>query len=123
VIIDKPFPLQVVGTLAALGVLSAYPIIRFGNPETVVAIGAGGLLATINVLAGFAAIEFSIGKPATVFMRYVLGGMGIRMLVMALTLVVLLKIFTFDPLALVGSLGICYVVFLVLEIMYIQRKV
>jgi hypothetical protein len=118
-----PFPLQVAAALCLIGGIAAYPLARYATGATVSAAIAGAAIATINVLAGYAAIEFSIGKPVTVFLRAVLGGMGIRMGVMAAALVVLIRFFTFDALALVASLGICYSVFLVLEILYIQQTV
>jgi hypothetical protein len=118
-----PFPLQVAAALCIIGGIAAFPLARYATAATIMAAGAGAAMATINVLAGYAAIEFSIGKPVTVFLRAVLGGMGIRMGIMAAVLVILIRFFGFDALALVASLGICYSVFLVLEILYIQQTV
>ena len=84
---------------------------------------AGAVLATLNVLMGFASIEYSRGKSTTVFFKVVLGGMGVRLLVMALLLVGLITVLRLHVGALIGSLGVLYAVFLALEVMYIQKKV
>ncbi len=118
-----PFPLQVACAFALLVLVITYPVLRFGTTGTIEAVCAGAVLATFNVLAGYAAIRRSLGKSATVFLRYVLGGMGIRMAVLAVALIVLIRVFSFDALTLVGSLGVFYVVFLALEILYIQHTV
>lgn len=121
--IDWSFPKHVALALAVIGCLAWYPLAAYGTPEIIAAAAAGALLATLNVLMGFASIEYSHGKSTTVFFKYVLGGMGVRLLVMALALVFLMKVLHVHAGALVGSLGILYAVFLVLEVLFIQKKV
>jgi len=121
--IDWAFPKQIALALAVIGSLAWYPLARYGTPEIVSAAATGALLATLNVLMGFASIEYSHGKSATVFFKVVLGGMGIRLLCLALALVFLMKVLHLHAGALVGSLGIFYAVFLVLEVLFIQKKV
>ena len=121
--IDWSFPKQIFFALVIAGGLSVYPLARFGDSEITKAAIIGALLTTINVLVGYAAIEFSFGKSTTTFFKYVLGGMGIRMFSMAGILVVLIKVFNFHIAALVASMGILYIIFLTLEILYIQKKV
>lgn len=103
--------------------IGAYPLIRMNDLSIAKAVTAGFMIALLNVILGYAAIEYSIGKSTVTFFKYVIGGMGLRMLLLSIVLVALIKIFLFPVLALVGSLGIFYIVFLVLEIMYIQKKV
>ena len=79
-------------------------------------------ITTINVLAGYAAIEYAHAKSATTFLTYVLGGMGVRLFAVAAVLVVLIKVFDVEVTALVWTMVFFYVVFLMLEIMYIQKK-
>lgn len=121
--IDWSFPRQVLVTLMLVAGASAYPLIKFGSPEIVQAAIAGATLATMNVLAGYAAVEYSFGKSTTTFFKYVLGGMGVRMFVLALLLAILIKAFEFHTAALVGSLGILYAIYLALEVLFIQKKV
>ena len=121
--IDWSFPKQIFLALAVVGSLGAYPLLKFGSSEVTGAAIVGAVLATVNVLLGYAAIEYSFGKSTTTFFKYVLGGMGIRMFVMAGVLVALIRVFQFHAGALVGSMGIFYVLFLTLEVFYIQKKI
>ena len=106
-----------------IAVLGAYPLTSFGDSEMMKAAIVGALLTTVNVLLGYAAIEYSLGRSTATFFKYVLGGMGVRMFLMAGILVILIKAFNFHVAALITSMGVFYVVFLTLEIFYIQKKV
>jgi hypothetical protein len=83
----------------------------------------GGLIATCNVLVGYAAVEYSFDKPASTFLKVVLGGMAVRILVVGAIIALLIEFAHVHVGGLVGSLGVCYTVFLVIEILFIQRKV
>src|SRR5438067_1923883 len=121
--IDWSFPRQILIALVIVSAAGAYPLVVFGDKEITRAAIAGALLTTINVLLGFVAIEYSFDRSATTFFTYVLGGMGVRMFVMAGILVILIKVFSFHVTALIASMGILYAIFLMLEILYIQKKV
>ena len=121
--IDWSFPRQVAITLGVLGAAGSYPLALYGTDEIIKAVVIGAILSTINVLFGYAAIEYSLGKSTTTFLKFVLGGMGVRMFMMAGMLVVLIKLFEVHAGALVGSMGACYVVFLTLEIIFIQKSI
>jgi hypothetical protein len=116
------FPRQILVALLVIGWLASYPLVKYGNGEMIRAAIAGAALATLNVILGYAAIEYSIGKSATTFLKFVLGGMGVRLFGMAGILLLMLKVFGFHVVALVSSLGVCYVVFLTMEIIYIQKR-
>jgi len=88
----------------------------------VLASGIGAALSTINVIAGYLAIEYSIDKSYTTFLKAVLGGMGIRMAVMLGMLVLLIKGVGMHAVALTTSVLVSYAVYLVIEIVFIQKK-
>lgn len=121
--IDARFPRQVALTLGVAAALAAYPLSRYGSPEVIRAAAAGAVLSTVNVLAGFFAIEYAFDKSYTVFVKAVLGGMGVRMLLLLGAMVVLILVFHMHTVALTVSLLSLYVVYLVLEILFIQKKV
>ena len=121
--LKSSFPRQVFVALAVVGGLGVYPLLKFGSDEMIRAVIAGAVIATVNVLLGYAAIEYSFGKSTTTFFKYVLGGMGIRMLGLALVLVLLIRMFDFHAGGLVVSMGVLYVVYLVLEVLFIQKKI
>jgi len=121
--IDRGFPVQVATALGVSGGIAAYPLFRYGSAEIIEAAIVGALLSTVNVLLGYLAIEFSFEKSYTTFLKAVLGGMGIRMLGMLCMLIMLIKVFGFHAAALVTSLLGFYIIFLILEILFIQKKV
>lgn len=121
--IDKKFFVQVLSVLGVLVMLAVYPLLRYGNREVVVASIVGAVLATVNVLVGYLAIEYSIGKSHSTFLKAVLGGMAVRMGIMLSLLVVLIEIFRMHAVALAVSLLSCYAVYLVLEVAFVQKKI
>jgi hypothetical protein len=116
------FPAQVLATLAIVGGIAAFPLWKNGSPEVLTAVLVGAGLSTLNVLAGYFAIRYAFGKSHTTFLTAVLGGMGIRMAVILGALVVLIKVAGLHAVALTVSLLVFYVLYLVLEIMYIQKR-
>lgn len=121
--IDWAFPRRVAMILLAAAAAAAYPLLRFGSAEIACAVGAGALLSTLNVLVGFLTIEVAIGKSYTAFLKAVLGGMGVRMVLMLGALTLLITVFHLHTVALAVSLLGFYSVYLVLEILYLQKKV
>ena len=121
--IDYSFLQRVLVALIVIGLVSSYPIMSYASHEFIVGSIIGGALATINVILGYAAIEYSYDKSTTVFFKYVLGGMGIRMLALASAIVLCIKVLQINIIGLITGLGICYLVFLVLEVLFIQKKV
>jgi hypothetical protein len=116
------FPKQVFLTCGSICAVSAYPLATYGTGEVQKAALAGGIIATVNILAGYAAIRYSIGRSMNTFMKYVLGGMGLRLAAMTGALVALVMVYGFHAVALVASLGVFYLAYLVLEIAFIQRS-
>jgi hypothetical protein len=121
--IEYAFPRRVLIVLVVLSALAAYPLARYGSKEILVGVIAGALLATANVLAGFLSIEYGFEKSYTTFLKVVLGGMGIRMGAVILIMLVLLMVAHLHAVAFTVSLLGCYLIFLVLEILYLQKKV
>jgi branched-subunit amino acid ABC-type transport system permease component len=121
--IDRRFFSGVVVTLLAAVVLSAYPLWKYGSPQAVLAAVAGCMLSVVNAVAGSLTIAYAIDKPSDTFLKAVLGGMGIRLALMLAAFFVLIKVMQLDTLALSVSLLGFYVVFLVLEIVSMQRMI
>jgi hypothetical protein len=109
-------------TLIVVLAVGMYPLVRLGTREIFQAAVLGMLIAAANVMAGWAAIEYSWSRSATVFLKVVLGGMAVRMLVMAGVIAALIKLFGVHTGGLVVSLAMFYVIFLTLEVLFIQRR-
>ena len=93
-----------------------------GTGDMLIAAAVGAALSTLNVLAGFLAIEYAFEKSYTTFLKAVLGGMGVRMMVMLGALLALILLVHLHAVALTLSMLGFYLVYLILEILFIQRK-
>ncbi len=120
---DLRFPLQVGGALCAVACLAAYPLARYAPGEVITGVLLGAALSTVNVLLGYLAVEYSFEKSYGVFLRTVFGGMGLRLLLMLAALAALIALANVHAMALTMSLLGFYVIYLVLEILFLQRKV
>ncbi len=121
--IDWSFPKQVFFALLFGGIFSSYPLMTYGSQEIIVAVIAGSAIMTLNVLFGYAAIEYSLDKSMTTVFKFVLGGMGLRIAGMVVCFFVLISVFHVHAGALLASMGVWYIVFLTMEILFIQKKV
>lgn len=119
---DWSFPRQVLVALSAVVAVAVYPLAKYGSAETTSAAILGALLTTANVLLGYAAIQYSFRKSTIVFFKFVLGGMAVRMMLLTFMLVLLIKVWNVEIAPLVWSMALFYIVYLTLEVLYIQRK-
>ena len=121
--IERGFLRRIAVVIALVGLLLAYPLAVYGSPEIVLATVAGGLLSTVNVLLGYLAIEYSFQKSYSTFLKAVVGGMGVRMLLILGAMIVLILQYGVNAAALTVSMFGFTVIYLVLEVLYIQKKV
>jgi hypothetical protein len=106
-----------------VALLAFYPISEFATATVTRSIVAGGAMSLLNLLLGYLFIELSFEKSHTMFLKYVLGGMVGRLFLMWGILLVLIGAFQFHTASLMLSLLFFYIINLVLEIFYLQRKV
>jgi len=116
------FPAQVAAVLGCALLLLAYPLTVFASGDVRAAVAAGAALSTVNVMVGYMAIRYSFDRSHTTFLKAVLGGMGLRLLFMLGAFTALIMGFGMHPVALTVSLLGFYAVFMILEIVYIQRR-
>jgi hypothetical protein len=121
--IDWTFPRRIAMVTAVAILILAYPLSRIGSAEVNVAVIAGGVLSTVNVLAGFLMIELTFEKSYSTFLKAVLGGMGIIMVALLGLMALGIAVLHLHTLAFATSLLGFYLVYLVLEILYLQKKV
>jgi len=120
--VDVGFPRRILAVLCVTGALLAYPLL-LGSREIATAAVVGALLSTANVLLGYLAIEYSFEKSYTTFMKMVLGGMVARMLLTLGIMVVLIVVLHMHAVALTVSLLGFYLIYLVMEVLYVQKKI
>ena len=121
--LDWSFLRLVVYCVVGSAALSYYPLSVFASPNAVKGVVAGGIVGFLNLILGYVAIEFGFDKSNTAFLKIVLGGMVIRLLLMWSALAVMLKYYDFHEASLIFALLFMYIMALVLEIYYLQKKV
>ena len=121
--IDWSFMRLVFFCFAGAALLTFYPISEFATTEVIHGIIAGGVMSLINLLLGYAAIEISYDRSHTTFLKNVLGGMVVRLMLMWGVLLVLIGFYHFHSASLMLSLLFFYIMNLVLEIFYLQKRV
>ncbi|MBU2637091.1 MAG: hypothetical protein KJ963_08425 [Bacteroidetes bacterium] len=120
---DKSFLKQVFYILVGTSVLGIYPLYKFGSVETITAVVSGVALATFNIFLGYISIELAFEKSMTKFLKAILGGMGIRLLILLSAMVFFIKVLNFHTLAFTITLLGFYAIYLVIEILFIDKKV
>jgi predicted Co/Zn/Cd cation transporter (cation efflux family) len=121
--IDWSFLRLVVLCFAGAALLTYYPISEFATMEVTRSIIAGGVMSLINLLLGYLAIEVSFERSHTTFLKFVLGGMVGRLLLMWGILLLLICVYDFHSASLMLSLLFFYALNLALEIYYLQKRV
>jgi hypothetical protein len=90
------------------------------NSEVTIVLGAGGL-AVVHVLSGFYMTLWAFKKSMKLFLGIVMGGMGIRMLLIGILIVILAKMVDVDIKLFVVTFGIYYLLFQMVELYFINR--
>jgi hypothetical protein len=117
----KRFALQVAIVFVVIGLLAAWPLVRYASDAVIIAAVTGAVMSTVNVLVGFLAIQMTFNRSYTTFLKAVLGGMGIRMGVMLGLLLFLILVVRMHAVALTVAVIGYSMVYLVLEIFVLQK--
>lgn len=117
------FFLRFVGFYTVAIAALLYPVSRLVDEEAFRSIVAAGVMSLLHVLFGYIIVETGFEKKSTTFLKIVLGGMIVRLFLMAGVVLVLLKVYHYDAFSLMFSLLLYYVINLVLEIYLLQKKV
>lgn len=121
--IDLSFFKKVFWILIITIVLASYPLAEYSNFEIIIAAAVGAALSTANFIAGYLSIEYAFNKSMTRFLKTILGGLGIRLVLLLLAMLFAIQVLKLHLLAFTISLFIYYAIFLILEIFYIDKKV
>lgn len=109
----------------ALGVvgLVIVPLALFAGPEIVRSVVFSGAASLVHLLVGYVFIELGFDKPNTTFLKIILGGTLVRMLVLVGFVFILIRVYQFHTMSLMISFLAYYVLNLILEIHLLQKKV
>ncbi len=116
------FLIQISGVTSALLVISLIPVKLLGNSQLVLGVFYGYLVSLINILFAFFSIKWAFNKSTKTFFAVVLGGMGVRFLVLMLALFVVAKILKVPLVGFIVSLVCFYLTLQFFEIRFIQKE-
>ena len=109
-------------TLGVIGVVIV-PLMLTSNPEVVRSVVASGVASLFHILVGYALIEIGFDKPNTTFLKIILGGTLVRMIVLVGVVFVLIRFYQYHTMSLIISFLMYYVLNLILEIHLLQKRV
>lgn len=98
-----------------------YPVYKYASEIQIYSFAAGYGISLLNALIGYKLNTMAFGKPTKSFMVLVFGGMGIRLLIVMLILLIILVYSPLDSMSLVGSVFFFYTIFIILEIYFLQK--
>lgn len=113
---------QVGAVLIAAAILGGYTLYVYWGVEMVRAAAVGCGIGALNALAGGLSAIWSFDRPQPVFLKALLGGMVVRMLVICIGLVLLIKFTALSVYGLVFSLFSSYLLFQILEIRFFVKR-
>jgi hypothetical protein len=114
--------LQIGGFTSILLVLALVFVSAFGNMHLVWSVLYGYLVSLVNILFAFFSIKWAFDKPNTLFFAVILGGMGIRFLILVTALLFVWKFTQVPMTGFIASLVGFYITLQAFEIRFIQKE-
>ncbi len=121
--IDWSFLKLVLYCFLGVVVLVVLPLSVYSSKEIVQSVVASGLASFFHLLLGYLFIEFGFDKPNTTFLKIILGGTFVRMLLLVGVVFLLLRVYQFHATSLMISFLLFFILNLALEINLLQKKV
>lgn len=103
-------------------VLGAYPVWKYFTATQINSFVFGYIISLINAVIGYKLNTMAFSRPTKSFMVLVFGGMGIRLMVVLLLLLILIQFTSLDSFSLVGSVFFFYTLFISIEIYFLHKK-
>jgi hypothetical protein len=103
-------------------IIAAYPLYKYTSGVQLYSIISGFVISLLNALLGFKLNVTAFEKSMKSFMVLVFGGLGIRVIIVILFLVILLQFSLFEPFSLIASVFFFYILFISIEIYFLHRK-
>jgi len=113
-------PVQILLVVVIACLAGVYPMSTSSTWDINVALLTGMALSVLNAVAGYLALRFAIGKSDTIFMKVMLGGIGIRIAGLLGVLVFCILVLHLPAVPLMVSAMAFYALFLVLEVLHIH---
>ncbi len=121
--VDWGFLKLVALVFMGVAIFVVVPLSIYTSRELVRSVVAGGLASLFHLLLGYVFIEYGFDKSNTTFLKVILGGTLARMFLLVGIVLLLVRVYQFQTASLMASLLMFYVLNLLLEIHFLQKKV
>ena len=121
--IDWAFLRLVAYCVLGVVVLVALPLSMYSNKEILQSVVVSGVVSLLHLLLGYVCIEFGFEKSNTTFLKIILGGTFVRMVLLVGIVFTLIRVYQFHATSLMISFLLFFVLNLALEIHLLQKKV
>jgi hypothetical protein len=105
----------------AAAVLSYYPVSVYAGKIQIYSFILGYIISLLNALLGYKLSLMAFNKSVKSFMILVFGGMGIRLLIVIIFLLILIQFTSVDSISLAGSVFFFYTLFVSIEIFFLHK--
>ena len=102
--------------------VAIYPVYVYASKIQIYSIITGYLISLFNIVIGYSMNRSALNKNVKSFMVIVFGSMGLRLVIVAIFLVILLTYTQLDSISLVSSVFFFYFLFVSLEIYFLTKK-
>lgn len=120
--LDSKFYKYLIITSVVTIVIAAYPVTIYASSLQLYSFVCGYIISLINALIGYKLNTMAFNRSVKSFMILVFGGMGIRLVIVMLLLLILLQFTSLDSMSLVGSVFFFYVLFISIEIYFLHIR-
>src|SRR3990172_8237809 len=102
--------------------VSIYPVSVYVSNNQFYSIISGYVIGLLNAIAGYKLNTIALTKSVKSFMVIVFGGMGLRMILIALIILILLYFVKLDEISLVASVFFFYILFVTIELFHLHKN-
>jgi len=119
---DKGFYKHIIISSLVIFLLGAYPVSVYTSITQFYSIISGFIIGLLNALAGYKLNTLALNKSVKSFMVIVFGGMGLRMIFIAIIILILLYIVKLEEIPLVTSVFFFYILFVSIELLNLHKQ-
>lgn len=108
--------------IIAVIAVSIYPVIKYASIIQTYSFITGFIISLANAFMGYWLNDAALKRRNNVFMAMVFGGMGLRMIITAAVVILLISFSGLESVSLFSSVFFFYVLFMSIEIYYFNKK-
>lgn len=119
---DSGFYRQIIISSLIVFLIAIYPVSVYASNIQFYSVIAGYVIGLLNAIAGYNLNVLALNKSVKSFMVIVFGGMGVRMIIIAILILILLYFVKLDEISLVSSVFFFYILFVIIELIFLNKR-